>query len=78
MTPHQHFRKLTDELTEQTAQASSTPKGRRLLKLLGMRIGGLLHPIPISDKQRVNNVHQQEECKAQQRVINNSPIITVS
>jgi hypothetical protein len=28
MTPHQHFRALMDELTEHTAQASRTPKGR--------------------------------------------------
>jgi hypothetical protein len=77
MTPHQHFHALTDELTEHTAQASSTPKGRGLLKLLGTRINGLLHPTPISDEQRVNNVCQQEKHKAQQRVIDNSPICTV-
>ena len=77
MTPHQHFHALTDELTEHTAQAISTPKGRQLLKLLGTCIDGLLHPTPISDKQRVNNVCQQKECKAQQRVIDNSPIFTV-
>jgi hypothetical protein len=35
MTPHQHFQALTDELTKHTTQANSTPKGRRLLKLLG-------------------------------------------
>jgi hypothetical protein len=28
MTPHQHFHALTDELMENTAQVSSTPKGR--------------------------------------------------
>jgi hypothetical protein len=77
MTSHQHFHVLTDELTEHTAQASSTPKGSQLLKLLGTRIDGLLHPTPISDKQRVNEVCQQEECKAQQRVIDDSPILTV-
>jgi hypothetical protein len=68
---------LTDELTEHTAQVSSTPKGRRLLKLLGMRIDSLLHPTPISDKQRVNKICQQEAHKAQQRVIDNSCILTV-
>ncbi len=77
MTLHQHFHTLTNELTEHTAQASSTLKGRQLLKLLGMRIAGLLHPTPISDEQRVNNNCQQEECKAQQRVIDNSPILAV-
>jgi hypothetical protein len=44
MTPHQHLRALTDKLTEHTAQANNTPKGRRLLKLLSTRIDGLLHP----------------------------------
>jgi hypothetical protein len=77
MTPHQHFHVLTDELMKHTAQVSSTPKERQLLKLLGMCIDGLLHPTPISDKQRVNNVCQQEAHDAQQRVIDNSPILTV-
>jgi hypothetical protein len=35
LTPHQHLRTLTDELTKHTAEASRTPKGRRSLKLLG-------------------------------------------
>ena len=77
MTPHQHCRTSMDELTEHTAHASSTPKGRQLLKLLGTCIDGLLHPTPISDKQRVNNTHQQEECEAQHRVNDHSPILTV-
>jgi hypothetical protein len=74
---HQQFCALIDELTEHTAHASRTPKGRQLLKLLGMCIDGLLHPTPISDKQWVNNICQQEECEAQQRVIDDSPILTV-
>jgi hypothetical protein len=53
MTPHQHFHALTDELTEHTAQENSTPKGRRLLKLLGTWIDSLLHSPPISEEQRV-------------------------
>ncbi len=77
MTPHQHFCALTDELPEHTAQVSSNPKGRRLLKLLGTRINGLLHRAPISDEQRVNNVHQQDTWDAQQRVIDDSSVLTV-
>jgi hypothetical protein len=77
MTPHQHFCMLTNELTEHTAQASNTYKGRQILKLLGTCIDGLLHPTPISDKQRANNIRQQEDHEAQQRVIDNSPILTV-
>jgi hypothetical protein len=38
MTPHQHFRTLTDELTKNTALANMTSKGRQLLKLLGGRL----------------------------------------
>ena len=53
LTPHQHFRALTDELTEHTAIASITPKGRRLLNLLGNRIKDVLDPLPILDEQRV-------------------------
>ncbi len=53
MTPHQHFCTLTDELTEHTAQANSTPKGQHLLKLLGTRIETLLHPPPILEEQKV-------------------------
>jgi hypothetical protein len=77
MTPHHYFCTLTDELTEHTAQVSSTPKGKQLLKLLGTRINGLFHPTPISDEQRVDNFCQQEARNAQQRVINDSPILTV-
>jgi hypothetical protein len=53
------------------------PVDTLLLKLLGMRIDGLSYPTPIADKQRVNNLHQQEESKAHQRVIDDSPILTV-
>jgi hypothetical protein len=31
MTPHQHLHALTDELADKTPQASTTPKGKRLL-----------------------------------------------
>jgi hypothetical protein len=44
LTPHQHFRALTNELTENTDPASMTTKGRRLLKLLESRIKNLLDP----------------------------------
>jgi hypothetical protein len=77
MTPYQHFRVLTDELTEHTPQANCTPKGRQLLKLLRTCTDGLLHPTPISDKQRVTKVCQQDARKAEQRVIENSPILNV-
>jgi hypothetical protein len=77
MTPHQHFCTLTDELTEHTAQANSTPKGRHLLKLLGTRIESLFHPPPILEEQRVIAERQREAREAEQRVIDDSPIITI-
>ncbi len=74
MTPHQHFQALTDELTADTDQASMTPKGRQILSLLQDHIPTLLAPPPTAEEQRVNDKIVQE---AEQRVINDSPIITV-
>jgi hypothetical protein len=77
MTPHQHICALTDELTEHTAQANSTPKRRRLLKLLGTRIETLLHPPPISEEQRVIAECQHKAHEAEQSVMDDSPIIPI-
>jgi hypothetical protein len=77
MTPHQFFCALTNELTEHTAQANSTPKGWCLLKLLGTRIESLLHPPPISEEQRVIAGRQRKAREAEQRVTDDSPIITI-
>ncbi len=77
MTPHQHFCTLTDELTKHTAQANSTPKGWCLLKLLGTRIKSLHHPPHISEEQRVIAERQHEAREAEQRVMDDSPIITI-
>ena len=73
MTAHQHFRALTDELTECTTPAGATTKGRRLLNLLRQRIDSILNPPPPVDEQRVNDARIQEE----QRVIDENPIVTV-
>jgi hypothetical protein len=77
MTPHQHFCALTDELTEHTAQANSTPKGRHLLKLLGTRIESLFHFPHILGEQRVIAERHHKVREAEQRVIDDSPIITI-
>jgi hypothetical protein len=74
LTPHQHLRALTNELTDNTEFASATPKGRRLLRLLATRIDGLLTPPPTREQQRVT---EGEQRKAEQRVIDESPIITI-
>jgi hypothetical protein len=75
LTPHQHFRALTDELANATAIASATQKGRRLIKLLQENIKKILNPTNALEEQRVgdNEIRMQ-----QQRVIESTPIITVT
>jgi hypothetical protein len=77
LTPHQHLRTLIDELTKHTAEANTTPKRIRLLKLLGMWIHDLLTPPPIQDEQRVDKAGQRDAREAEQRVIHDTPIITI-
>jgi hypothetical protein len=76
MTLHQHLRALTDELTGGVTEATHTPKGKRLLQLLRKKITTMLLPPPTLEEQRVvnNNIILQQE--ADQRVINDSPILT--
>jgi hypothetical protein len=76
LTPHQHFRALTDKLTEHTAQASDTSKGRWLLQLLALRVKNILNPPPVADKQRVEADHRARERETEQRVIDETPILT--
>ena len=64
MTPHQHFRALIDEMSDDVDRQSMTPKGRRILSLLRDRIATLLAPPPTDEEQRV-------------RVINELPILTI-
>jgi hypothetical protein len=72
MTPHQHFRALTDELSADADRACTTPRGRRALHFLQDRITALLQPLPTAKEQRVSDELVREE---QQRVINDSPIL---
>ena len=74
LTPHQHFRALTDELTDATDIASATQKGRRLIKLLQENIKKILNPTDALEEQRVSD---NETRMQQQRVIDSMPIITV-
>ncbi len=68
LTPHQHLRALTDELTRHTAEANTTPKGRHLLKLLSTRIHDLL---------TVDKAGQWDAHEAEQKVIDDTPIIMI-
>jgi hypothetical protein len=74
LTPHQHFRALTDELTDNTELANGTHKGRRLLRILATRIKSLLTLSPTEVQQRVA---EREQNKEKQRVIDETPIITI-
>jgi hypothetical protein len=64
-------------LTEHTAEANTNAKKRRLLKLLSMWIHDLITPPPIPDEQRVDKAGQQNAREAEQRVIDETPIITI-
>jgi hypothetical protein len=77
MTPHLYFCALTDKLTNDTERASTTPKGHRILCLLQDHITSLLAPPPMAKEHRVSNKGVREARKAEQRVIDDSPIITI-
>ena len=81
MTPHQHFRALIDELSDDVARQSMTPKGRRILALLRGRIVQLLAPPPTAEEQRVTADAQRVAAETvreqEQRVIDDSPILTI-
>ncbi len=77
MIPHQHLRALTEELAEATTVASNTPKGNQLLKFLVQKIEDLLHPAPPIKKKRVENKERLARQMEEQRVINETPIITI-
>jgi hypothetical protein len=55
MTPHQNFRALTNELTADMEGASTTPKGRQIIKQLQDCIIVLLTPPPTHEEQWVDD-----------------------
>jgi hypothetical protein len=74
LSPHQHLRALTDELAESTEIARATPYGQRLIKLLQANIKKILNPSMSLEDQRVRDGELREQ---QQRVINETPLVTV-
>ncbi len=76
LTPHQHLRALTDELSADTERANQTPKGRRLLTLLSQRIDTLLQPPSMEAPQRVTITAAQSD--DEQRVMDTYPIIPIT
>jgi hypothetical protein len=76
MYPHQHLCTLTNKLSKLSPPAKATPKGKRLLHLLQTCVHSLLKPPPvIQTEQRVDGPIDTH--KAQQRVIDDAPIITI-
>jgi hypothetical protein len=73
-TPLQHLRALTQELTDETKIAAQTQQGRKLLKQLQTNLNNIINPSAAqTEEQRVRLVEQER----QQRVIDDTPIITI-
>jgi hypothetical protein len=77
MSPHQHLRALTNELTNRAAAANATTKGKQLLCMLSNQITTMLAPPFPEGEQRVVNYINQQTRESEQRVIDESPIITI-
>jgi len=77
LTKHQHFRALTEELTEAVDKANATTAGKRLVKALQRKIEQALNPNLVQDEQRVREDEQRVAIEIQQRVLDNTPILTI-
>jgi hypothetical protein len=77
LTPHQHLRALTKELAAEGSIAGTTTIGHRLLTLLQFHIGNILTPPPLLCAMATEQRVEQRVSTEQQRVINNTPIITL-
>jgi hypothetical protein len=72
----QHLRALAKEIEEETAKVASTPHGRDIIKALRTNISKMLQSRE-GEKQRVIMEQQQVERDKKQRVIDDTPIITI-
>ncbi len=77
LTKQQHFWALTEELAEAVEDANATPAGKQLIKALQGKIKQTLNPQIVQDEQRVREHEQRVERENQQRVIDNTPILTI-
>jgi hypothetical protein len=77
MTPYQHLQELTNGLNKTAIGVPVTPKQRRLLQQLEQGIKKLLAPPPNLDEQRVQEERTQAVREDKQRVINDTPIVTI-
>jgi hypothetical protein len=71
LTKQQHFRALTDKVAEAVDEANATPAGKRLIKGLQRKLKQALNPQIVQDEQRAERENQQ-------RVLDNTPIHTIS
>jgi hypothetical protein len=77
LTKQQHFWALTEELTEAVGDANATLAGKRLMKELQRKIEQALNPNIVQDEQRVRVNEQRVARENQQRVLDNTPILTI-
>jgi hypothetical protein len=77
LTKQQHFWALMEELAKAVEDANATPAGKRLIKALHGKIKQALNPQIVQDEQIVREHEQRVERENQQRVIDNTPILTV-
>jgi hypothetical protein len=77
LTPHQHLRALKEELAAEGSIEGMTTKGRRLLTLLQSHVGNIVTPPPPLPATATKQRAEQRVSTEQQRVINNTPIITL-
>ena len=77
LTPHQHLRTLTGELAAEGSIVGTTTKGRWLLTLVQSHISNILTPPPPLPATATEQRVEQRVSAEQQRVVNNTPIITL-
>jgi hypothetical protein len=64
LTPNQHLRALTKELATSTTTATTTPKGRQLIKFLRKQLDNMLKPVAIAPEQRVTRAASKQRVTA--------------
>jgi hypothetical protein len=77
MTLYQHLKELTNKLNKMGIKAVGTPKGKRLLEQLNQGITKLLTLPPPMEEQRVQEEHTRAKHREEQRVIDDTPIMTI-
>ncbi len=77
LTKHQHFQTLMEELAKVVKEVNVTPAGRHLIKTLQMKIKHALNSPDVQDEQRVRDQEQRVARENEQRVIDDTPILTI-